>query len=233
MAGAVVRLELVQRLGDRPVAAEEQRGVLVVEGAQPFERRAFQRQRPHRVLGQPAVELDVTQQELFQVLLEQRHEFIDRLVRRKRSADRLVRVEKEALAEGVELLALARIVARRPLAHPAVDQDVGLRLAVLLFGAFFEGVGRLLQLPLGTGVEAGAVLAVELRRQRRAEPRPEDADEEIAVGGADQLLVEMCRRPQRLLFPEYRLQPDEVPIARLQPLHDPPDRLTFVANVAG
>ena len=186
MAGGVVRLELAQRLGDRPVAAEEQRRVLVVEGAEPLERRAFQGQRPHRVLGQPAVELDVAQQQLFQVLLEQRHEFIDRLVGRKRAADRLVLVEKEALAEGIELLALRRIAAPRPLAHPAIDQDVGLGLAVLLRGAFLEGIGGFLQLPLGAGVEARAVLAVELRRQRRAAPRPEDADEEVAVGGADQ-----------------------------------------------
>ena len=56
-----------------------------------------------RVLRQPALELDVAQQEFFQVLLEQRHEFIDRFVRRERAADRLVLVEEEARVQVAEI----------------------------------------------------------------------------------------------------------------------------------
>src|SRR5690606_7084863 len=188
-------------------AAEEKRCVPEIESTQTFERRALQGERPHGAFVQPPLETDVAQQEFLEVLLEERGELVDVFVGREGPADGAVLVEEKALAEGLERFALARAgfgvvrIAGRRLAHPPVDEDVGMRLSSVGSGALLVGFRRLLQLPLGARVEARPVLAVELRWQRRSEAGPEDADEEVAVRRPDEFLVEMGRRPQRLLFP--------------------------------
>src|SRR5690606_480162 len=106
--------------------------------------RALQRQGPDGILGEAALELDVAEEELFQVLLEEAGELIRGLIGREGAADGLVGIEEEALAEGIQLLLLCGLglalvgASGGGLAHAAVDEDVRLGFLAGLGGAFLE-----------------------------------------------------------------------------------------------
>ena len=89
----------------------------------------------------------------------------------------------------------------------AIDQQIG---NAFLFSPF----DRLLDLEFRAGemAAAGDVLG-----QARAEPGPEDADDDVGLAGRDQSFLEGLVRGERFVLPEDRLQIADVAVDVLQP----------------
>jgi hypothetical protein len=142
-------------------------------------------------------------------------------------------VVKPVFDEGVELAFLPDAIHQgllvvelhRGLGHLAVDEQ--LRLAV---GP--EALDRVLELELGAGLVAAAVLAGEVLGQPGAEPRPEDGDHDVGFRRPGDLRLEGVGGEQRFVFPEDGLEHRPPGELRLHALDDALRERPFLEHVA-
>ena len=201
----ILRDERRAHVADRAGAAEIDRGVLELEGREPAERRAARPGDGRCCSGHAGGRRAPLGDQRAQVGLEHTLELVGVLERLERGTERGLRVAEPLVDKTIERVFLREGVERRGAVGEA-DRTLGLldvgqqqRRARRMVGT-----RRFFELELGAGGVARAVVALELLGKYRAQARPQHEQDEVDLGGAGDLLLEMLGGPQRLVLPEDR-----------------------------
>ena len=217
-------LQLLDGARDFAVAAEIDRRVAGVERQQAAERRTLGLDRPDHAAVARHVLGDPLPQQPLDLLLE----FVG--VGETLVGPQILSVGRlePALEERIQILALGAVFVRGLVGRRGLAKHIDVRTVALAAGVergeHLEGGAARIAL---AGLHAG-----ELFRQRAAEPRPENGDDEVGLCGRRDLALKTVVGAVDLAFPQYRLHAHAALERLVEPLRDKVDAVAFGPDVA-